>query len=100
MSFLKKISSLLQGGEAPDDALTFYVRCNRCGEKLRIRVDKRHDLTPDYERGGYFLRKEVMDSRCFQLMYAELRFDENHNIVSRDISGGKFITPEEYESEG
>jgi hypothetical protein len=99
MSFLKKIGSLLQGSEAPDDALTFYVRCNRCGEMLRIRVDKRHDLTPDYEKGGYFLRKEVMDSRCFQLMYAELRFDANHHIVSRDIIGGQFITQEEYERE-
>jgi len=100
MSFLKKIGSLVKGGEAPaDDAIYLYVRCNQCGEKLRIRVDKRHDLTPDYERGGYYLRKEMMDSRCFQLMYAELRFDASHNVVSRNISGGEFITKEEYERE-
>ncbi|MFQ6015012.1 MAG: hypothetical protein ACE5NP_06185 [Anaerolineae bacterium] len=102
MSFWGKIGSLFSGkqGEEDNEGLYLYVQCDNCGEKLRIRIDKQHDVAPDYaEEGTYFLRKEMMDSRCFQLMYAELRFDRNYNVLSRDINGGHFITAQEYEEE-
>jgi exosome complex RNA-binding protein Rrp42 (RNase PH superfamily) len=50
------------------------------------------------DEGGYILRKEIMDNQCYQLMHAEVRFDGRRQITSRDISGGEFITREEYES--
>lgn len=90
--FRKKASS------PHDDAIWLYVRCDNCGEKLRIRVDRGYDLQPDPE-GGYFLRKEMMDGRCFRLMYGELRFDRDYNILSQELSGGHFITKEEFEAQ-
>jgi len=62
---------------------------------VRVRIDLHNDLSADDE-GGYFVRKEMMDSQCFQLMTAELRFDANKRVVSRQISGGQFITADEY----
>lgn len=98
MSFLKKIASALSRGEAEADVFRFYVQCDKCGEKLAIRIDKKRDIQRDYDQGGYFLRKEVMDSRCYQLMHAEFRFDGNYKLLSQDISGdGHFIAKEEYE---
>ncbi len=104
MGLLKRIGSLLGGGEAgagrtADDGLYFYVQCNRCGERLRIRVDQRNELLPDYDRGGYSLRKEMMDSRCFQLMYAEMTFDDRYNVVSQEVTGGRFISQLEYDEQ-
>lgn len=81
------------------DAIWLYVQCDKCGEKLRIRVDRRYDLEPDPE-GGYFLRKEMMDGRCFRLMYSEIHFDRAYNILSQELSGGHFITKEEFEAQG
>jgi len=106
MGFLKRISSLLSpepAGEA--EALWVYVRCNRCGEKIRTRIDLRYDPTPQYDEEGnvtgYFLRKELIGSRgCFQPIEVKLTFDARRNVTSREISGGEFITREEYESEG
>ena len=50
MGFLKR---LFGGGEPRDpDAIWLYVRCDHCGQKMRIRVDRRLDLRPDFERGG------------------------------------------------
>jgi hypothetical protein len=99
MNFLRR----LFGGAArpePDNALYLYVQCERCGEVLRVRVDTRNELTPEYgdmEASAYVLRKEMMDSKCFRLMYATIHFDGRRRELSREIEGGKFISREEYE---
>lgn len=88
----------LFGGEE-DDALHFYVQCDRCGARLHIRASKQHDLLPDYERGaGYTLHKEMMDDQCFSLMYATVRLDQGYNVLTSEIRGGHFISREEYEA--
>lgn len=98
MGFLDKLGDLFSG-EPKDDAIHLYVQCDKCGAKLDIRVDKQYDLSPDFEgEGAYFLRKEMLDDKCFTLMYAEVRFDRQHNIISSDIEGGHLISREEYEA--
>jgi hypothetical protein len=99
MGFLDKLGSLFSS-EPRDDAVYLFVQCDKCGAKLRIRADKQYDLSPDYEGGGaYFLRKEMLDSKCFTLMYAEVHFDRQYNIVSSDVQGGRLISQEEFEAE-
>jgi hypothetical protein len=99
MDFLRR---LFGGGaeRTSDNALMLYVRCSRCGAPLRVRVDLRNELYPEYgdmETSGFVLRKEMMDSKCFRLMYATVRFDARRREVEREIEGGAFITREEYE---
>ena len=101
MGFLNKLGSLFAGGERRDDAIHLYVQCDKCGAKLHIRVDKQYDLLPDYtgEAGAYILRKEMMDDKCFRLMYAEVHFDRQYNILAADVQGGRLISREEFEAE-
>ena len=95
MSFLKRLFS---GGEPHDpDAIWLYVKCDYCGQMLKIRVDRRFDLRQDFEQGGYKLDKEIMDGTCFSLMMARIRFDGGQRIVSQELEGGTFVTREEYE---
>ncbi len=91
MGFRQKASS------PRDDAIWLYVQCDNCGEKIRIRVDPKHELQPDYKGSDFLLRKEMMDGRCFRLMYGEVRFDRDYRILSQEVSGGHFITKEEFE---
>lgn len=93
MGFLDR----LFGRSSEKGVLWFYVRCNKCGANVRVRVNLYNDLSLT-DDGGYILRKEIMDNQCYQLMHAELRFDGRRRVTSRDISGGEFITKEEYES--
>ena len=94
------LGRLFGKGEARDpDALWLYVRCDRCGQKLKVRVDRRHDLVRDYESGGYQLNKEIMDGTCFSLMMARLRFDAGQRIVSQKLEGGTLLTREAFERE-
>jgi len=87
----------LLGRKDSRDALWLHVRCNKCGARVRVRVDLYNDLSQADDE-GYILHKEIMDDKCFQLIYAELRFDDQRQIASQDISGGEFITADEYES--
>ena len=100
MDFLRR---LFGGGttKPADEAIQLYVRCSRCRSVVQVRVHPYNDLAVEYDEredvAGYRLRKEIMDSRCFRLMYAELAFDRNRRELSRTIEGGEFITREEFE---
>jgi len=100
MDFLRRLFGGGGGSTEADTGLYLYVRCSRCGAPLRVRVDTRNELSPEYgdmEASSYVLRKEMMDGTCFRLMYATLRFDGRKREQSREIDGGEFITREEYE---
>lgn len=99
MGLLNKLRSLFSSRPSAqaDDAVHIYMECGRCKSKVHVRLDKRHDLSRG-EGGGYFVRKEIMDSKCFRLMAAEIVFDSRYQVESQDIQGGRFISKEEYEA--
>lgn len=99
MNFLKRLFG--PGSTPEDNAIHLYVRCERCGTPVHVRIDRRNDLMPEYgdddEASGYRLVKEIMDSRCFRLMRAEIEYDRARREKSRTLEGGTFITKAEYE---
>jgi hypothetical protein len=103
MSFLRKIASALSPkGSDEGDVLWVYVRCGKCGETIKTRLDLRHDLTPNYSAegrvAGYVSRKVLIGSqRCFEPIEVKLTFDPQRRLGSREIAGGQFISREEYE---
>ena len=98
MGFLRR----LFGGGAPrqgGEALHLYVKCNRCGAPVHVRVNLFNDLAADYgdtDAEGYALSKEVMDDRCFRIMRVDMQFDTRRRETSREIEGGTFISEEEW----
>jgi len=103
MSFLKKIASALSPkGAKEGEGLWVYVRCSKCGEAIKTRIDLSHDLTPNYTAEGrvtnYIVRKVLIGSRrCFEPIEVKLTFDAQRRVSSREIAGGEFISREEYE---
>lgn len=104
MSFLKKISDLFSSpGTGDDPAYWIYVKCKRCGETIRTRVDLHNDLSANFGEGGegitYFCRKVLMgQERCFQRIEVQLTFDQERKLIDRQISGGDFIVEDQYRS--
>src|SRR5689334_9381237 len=84
-----------------DNAIHLYVRCNRCSAPVHVRIDPRNDLVIEYgdddDASGYRLIKEIMDSRCFRLMRAEIEYDRSRRELSRTLEGGTFISKEEHD---
>ncbi|HEX6289442.1 MAG TPA: hypothetical protein VFZ66_09645 [Herpetosiphonaceae bacterium] len=100
MGFLRRLFG--GGAQSSDDrGLHLYIKCQRCGSPVHVRIDLHNDLSAEYgdtEAEGYHLIKEVMDDRCFRLMRAELQFDARRREVSRAIEGGTLISQEEFEA--
>ncbi len=96
MGFLKKLLGEKKQTGDPD-GIYFFLQCGHCGEKLRVRADKRHDLQRDYDSGRLTWRKEIMDARCFRIMYATVVFDASYRVQTQEVEGqGRFISEEEY----
>ena len=85
-------------GAAP--ALHVTVKCDKCGEVIRVRVDKANDLlsdlagddeTADQPPMGYTLRKEAVGRRCQNLVHFAMQFDEHRRVTGRQIKGGEFV---------
>ncbi|MGE3539101.1 MAG: hypothetical protein AB7N91_16940 [Candidatus Tectimicrobiota bacterium] len=84
-------------------ALWFYVACDRCGEAIRVRADRRYDLASEMREPGesgpaYTMHKDIVGTRCFQRIAIEVGLDTRLQIVERHIRGGRWLTAEEYQA--
>ena len=99
---IKKIIKSIFKKQQDQDALWLYFECDACGEKIKVRVNKKTDLEDQYGqepsgRSAYSLRKEIIGSGCFNLIFADVRFDSRYNIMTSKMKNGKLITKAEYE---
>ena len=88
-----------------DNALWLHLTCDRCGEAIRVRVDRRYDvasnlLDPGEEGPAYTVHKDVVGDRCFQRISVTLGLDRRMQIVERQIRGGRLQTEAEFEATG
>ncbi len=97
MSFLKKLANLFSSPSGGSDTSAYWVtvKCKRCGEVIRTRINLNNDLSAEYGEGGgdsLYCRKMLMgENRCFQRIEIELTFDANRRLLSKEISGGQFV---------
>src|SRR5205809_1058164 len=104
MGLWDSIKRAFGGGTGPrDNGLYYFVRCNRCGDRVRVRVSPTSELQQEFdEKGdavrGYAVRKMVVDQRCFRPIELRLSYDNNRRERSREIEGGTFLTAEEFEA--
>lgn len=104
MGLFNKLVKFFSGSSSEDEAVYWiYVRCLRCGEQIRSRVNLYNDLSVDYignKDQSYHCRKIIVGrTGCFQRIEIELNFDKNRKLIDRQISGGEFIQESEYTEE-
>jgi hypothetical protein len=92
-----------QADSAGGNAYWIYVQCAACGEKIRVRVNREHDLSPEFEGEsdtptGYHVAKEIVGQNCFRRIHVEMTFDRDRHLAEQQITGGQFITREEFEA--
>jgi hypothetical protein len=97
-SFLQNIKNFFTAPaySSTSNFITFNVKCNRCGEEIIVNVRRSSDISRLYEEEGpagstFLLRKEILGKKCNNLIYLTAYFDENYNLISSEISGGKII---------
>jgi hypothetical protein len=97
MNFLKRLFGGGEPGQAAgqsDDGFFLYVQCNRCGDRVRLRIHKSHDLNRTDE--GFTWHKTIIDNRCFRPITTVVNFDSNYQVVEQEIEGGRYISEAEF----
>lgn len=96
MSFLRRLFGKTETAE-DTGAIFVYVVCDRCGDRLRLRIDRQYDLNR-LDEGGYVWHKTLVDRKCYRPMPTVVTFDSNYRILSAEIEGGHYISREAYEA--
>jgi hypothetical protein len=99
MKFLQRISGLFAGAnpEKGSGSFELAVKCSRCGEVIRARIDLANDLSAEYGEGdgetSYHCRKVLIGKQgCYAPIEVVLKFDARRNLVEHQISGGNLLT--------
>jgi hypothetical protein len=77
--------------------LKLVIECNRCGEEITVKIRTASDMSRVYEEdsgppgAAFYVRKEILGSKCNNLIYLTAYFNENLNLISSDVTGGKII---------
>jgi hypothetical protein len=97
MGFLKKLSNLFTAPpRAQENVYPVTVKCKRCGEVIRARINLFNDLSSDITEDGqpvYYCRKMLIgeSGQCFQRVEVILKFDAKRKLLDREIIGGEFM---------
>ena len=108
MGLLDSLKAAFGGGKAGSSidsdgrAVYFYVRCNACGEKIRVRVDTFNDLLQEFDErervSGYTVQKDVMGNKCFKMMHLQAEFDGGKRLTASSVDNGTLITKAEFQT--
>jgi hypothetical protein len=99
MSFMESLKNFfappVQSGGG--NFVTLNIVCNRCKENIKVNLRRTSDISRVYDDAdspsgaSFFVRKEILGNKCNNLIYFKGYFDENLNLISSDITGGKIV---------
>ena|SRR5258706_2143368 len=101
MNILRQLANLFVG-KAPvsgDIGIYYYMRCNRCGEVIRVRLNPMNDLSHSEDGKGYFAHKVIVGQRCYNRIEADFEFDSNRKLSDKNITGGTLVDQAAYDED-
>ncbi len=104
MSLFDSLKKLFSGGsggasQSSRQAFTIYVQDHRCGEPVQGEVNMLNELSKGDDNAEFYVRKVLHTTgkkRCFSQVEVELWFDTRRNFLRHQITGGKWLTADEY----
>jgi hypothetical protein len=101
MNILKQLAGMFtpkSGPQGGDPGLYYYIKCSRCGEVIRVRINPMADLTVEND-GTRFVRKMIVGKRCYNRIEGEFRFNSGRKLIESVISGGEMVSEDEYDAQ-
>ncbi len=89
VGFLKNLFGGGDRQERADSGVYVYVRLDRSGEIVQLRLNPQHEFVPDDAQGGYKTYKTIVGPRSFARAEAVFHFDEGRHLTGADIDGGE-----------
>jgi hypothetical protein len=99
-------------GQSVDRGLYRYVRCNRCQDVVRVRINMANEVSeisdepdedgdvrrPDNPAARYAVTKGVVDSKCFRPMRLTVLFDGRRREIESSVEGGEVVDEAAWEA--
>jgi hypothetical protein len=110
---LKSMLGLGSGaGSGPDRGIYRYVRCSRCQDVVRVRINMANEVSelsdePEEDSGEiaatnpaarYAVSKGVVDSKCFRPMRLTILFDGRRQEIEASVQGGELVDQAAWEA--
>lgn len=102
MNILRQLSKLFSGGprlSGDDIGLYHYVRCKRCGEVIRVRINPMNDLSADDQNKNRFVHKVIVGQRCYNRIEADFTYNTNRQLIDSSVSGGTLVDEAAYQAD-
>ena len=82
------------------DSFFLDVACERCGERFHLHINRATDCLQVFDESGvaWRLQREVVGARCRASLQVRVDIGPGGQIVQREITGGRFLAPEEITS--
>lgn len=102
MNFLKQIADFftarpVQAGS--DVGLYYYIKCNQCGEIIKVRINPMNDLSYSDSNNSLFVRKVIVGRKCYNRIDAEFTYNSARKLLSSDVSGGEMVDKKLYDQQ-
>ncbi|MCC7446781.1 MAG: hypothetical protein IT324_05155 [Anaerolineae bacterium] len=102
MNFIRQLTGLFSGksGASGDDVgMYYYVRCNRCKEVIRVRINPMNDLSATDNNDGWFVHKTIVGKRCYNRIEATFNYNKDRKLVDTEITGGTLVDQAAYDAD-
>ncbi len=101
MNLLRKFWQSFSGSTftGGDVGLYYYVRCNRCGEVIRVRINPLNDLSLDDTSKNLWAHKVIVGQRCYNRIEANFTYDTNRKLINSEATGGTFVDKQAYQAD-
>ena len=101
MGILDFIKRLFTGG-SKSKLINIYIKDDKCGEKIKLVLRKGYDIVREFDEdkeASFSTKKVAICDNCYSNIEVFIEFDNNYNIISKNIENGEFITKDEYYSD-
>ena len=98
MEFLRKLFGGGRGQAGDAEGMYYYIRGDRSGEVVEVRLHRFNDLSLSDDMAGYYTRKLIVGQTTFERMEAEFFFDKNRKLTSAQVQGGTLVDRDAYEA--
>jgi hypothetical protein len=100
MNILKRIGSLFAPSTtgSADPGWYYYVKCVRCGEVVKFRINPMNDLSR-HDDNTLFVRKGIVGRKCYSTIEVQMTFSSTRKLINTEISGGEMVSKAEFEAQ-
>jgi hypothetical protein len=101
MDFLKGLGRLFLGSPTAsrDPGIYYYVRCDKCAEVIKVRINPMNDLSQSDDGQLRYVRKVIVGQRCYNRIEAEFTYNAGHKLLNSEITGGELVSEKEYQAD-